>query len=134
MNSFVQRSKLRNLATEVAYLEVDDTCRPFRRVLKRIMRREMLLICCAFILVNQPKALGGPIASASTPYVRWRNGPPPDETFSSIAVWLQPPEKAKRYVAAGFNTYVGLWNGPTEEQLVALKRTGMKVFCEQKPV
>ena len=34
----------------------------------------------------------------------------------------------------GFNTYVGLWKGPTEEQLAALKKAGMRLFCEQNAV
>jgi hypothetical protein len=44
---------------------------------------------------------------------------------------LQSPANADKYRAAGINTYVGLWRGPTEEQLAALKRAGMKVICGQ---
>jgi hypothetical protein len=62
---------------------------------------------------------------------RWTNGPPRDETFFPIAVWLQSPAKARQYREAGINTYVGLWKGPTEEQLAELKRAGMKVICDQ---
>lgn len=51
-----------------------------------------------------------------------------------IAVWLQSPENAPRYKEAGFNLYVGLWQGPTEEQLNALKQAGMPVICEQNEV
>jgi hypothetical protein len=64
----------------------------------------------------------------------WRNGPPRDEAFFPIAVWLQAPRNAERYKEAGINTYVGLWEGPTEEQLAALKKAGMKVVCSQNPV
>ena len=39
-----------------------------------------------------------------------------DPSFFPIAVWLQSPGKAPQYKAAGINTYVGLWRGPTEEQ------------------
>ena len=49
-------------------------------------------------------------------------------------MWLQPPRLASRYKQAGFNVYVGLWNGPTEEQLAELKKQGMHVFCEQNDV
>jgi hypothetical protein len=49
-------------------------------------------------------------------------------------VWLQNPVQAGRYRAAGFNTYVGLWKGPTEDQLAALKAAGMKVVCAQNEV
>ena len=69
--------------------------------------------------------------AAPTPYAQWQNGPPHEEDFFPIAVWLQPPDKARQYLAAGFNTYIGLWNGPTDDQLATLKRAGMKVFCEQ---
>lgn len=51
--------------------------------------------------------------------------------FFPIAVWLQSPANAPKYHAAGFNTYVGLWQGPTEEQLAALKVAGMNVVCAQ---
>ncbi|MEI6490974.1 MAG: hypothetical protein WCO94_00375 [Verrucomicrobiota bacterium] len=54
-----------------------------------------------------------------------------DPDFFPIAVWLQSPEKARQYREAGFNTYVGLWNGPTEDQLAELRRAGMLVVCEQ---
>src|SRR2546430_15731843 len=36
------------------------------------------------------------------------------------------PANAARYRAAGINTFVALWKGPTEEQLKALKSAGMK--------
>ena len=51
-----------------------------------------------------------------------------------IGVWLQSPHNAARYKAAGINLYVGLYNGPTPEQLSALTRAGMRVFCEQNAV
>jgi hypothetical protein len=51
-----------------------------------------------------------------------------------IAVWLQNPAIAPRYKAAGINLYVGLWKGPTEEQLADLKRHGMRLICSQNAV
>jgi hypothetical protein len=54
--------------------------------------------------------------------------------FFPIAVWLQNPRQAAKYKAAGFNLYVGLWKGPTEEQLSALSKAGMRVVCEQNVV
>lgn len=68
---------------------------------------------------------------ATSPYYNWPKGPPPDATFFPIAVWLQSPANAEKYRAAGFNTYVGLWRGPTEEQLSALSHAGMRLICEQ---
>jgi hypothetical protein len=57
-----------------------------------------------------------------------------DPNFFPVAVWLQNPSNAPRYAAAGINTYVGLWRGPTEEQLVELKKHGMRLICSQNAV
>lgn len=54
-----------------------------------------------------------------------------DTNFFPIAVWLQNPANAERYKAAGINTYVGLWRGPSAEQLGALHQAGMRVVCAQ---
>jgi hypothetical protein len=67
-------------------------------------------------------------------YANWQNGPPGDEGYFPIAVWLQSPEMASRYKEAGINLYVGLWQGPTEGQLAALKAAGMQVICAQNEV
>lgn len=48
-----------------------------------------------------------------------------------IAVWLQVPANAPKFKAAGINCYVGLWEGPTEKQLAALKAPQMPVICDQ---
>jgi hypothetical protein len=61
----------------------------------------------------------------------WPNGPGKDATYFPIAVWLQDPRNAPKYQAIGINLYVGLWEGPTAEQIAELKRHGMAVFCEQ---
>lgn len=73
-------------------------------------------------------------ASAASPYARWDRGPSGQEEFFPIAVWLQNPRNAVKYKAAGINTYVGLWRGPTEGQLVELKEAGMRVICSQNDV
>jgi len=54
-----------------------------------------------------------------------------DENFFPIAVWVQSPANASKYRAAGINTYVGLWQGPTDQQLAELKREGLSVVCSQ---
>lgn len=64
----------------------------------------------------------------------WENGPSSDSSYFPIAVWLQNPKNAERYKAAGINIYVGLWKGPTEEQLSELKAAGMQVICGQNKV
>lgn len=94
---------------------------------------------------RQPAATGAPASPApaqaspgqptspASPS-QWTWWPGRDPGFFPIAVWLQSPQKAARYRAAGFNLYVGLWKGPTEEQLASLKEAGMKVICEQNAV
>lgn len=67
-------------------------------------------------------------------YAAWKNGPPSDPGYFPIAVWLQDPRYATKYKEAGFNLYVGLWRGPTEEQLAALKAAGMLVICHQNKI
>jgi hypothetical protein len=57
-----------------------------------------------------------------------------DPAYFPIGVWLQNPRNARRYQAAGINLYVGLWQGPTNEQLDALKAAGMRVICSQNEV
>lgn len=69
---------------------------------------------------------------APVPATHWQHEP-----FSQgfpIAVWLQDPSNATRYKAAGINLYIGLWQGPTESQLAALKAANMPVICEQNAV
>src|SRR4051812_8381543 len=48
-----------------------------------------------------------------------------------IAVWLQNPHNAAKFKAAGINLYVGLWRGPTEDQLRELEAADMPVICGQ---
>ena len=67
-------------------------------------------------------------------YSKWKNGPPADKSFFPIAVWLQDPRNAAKYKAAGINLYIGLWEGPTDDQLAALKAAKMPVICSQNEV
>ncbi len=85
----------------------------------------LLLHAAVLLLAAAP---GG---AADSPYVAWSHGPPSDPSFFPIAVWLQSPANAAAYRRAGVNTYVGLWKGPTAEQLDQLKAAGMKVICDQ---
>jgi len=61
----------------------------------------------------------------------WTNGLSAAPDYFPIAVWLQDPRNAARYKAAGINLYVGLWRGPTTNQLVELQKAGMQVICGQ---
>lgn len=82
-----------------------------------------------------PEQAGAEAAAAHNPYARWANGPCPsyDPTFFPIGVWLQEPDLAPDYQRAGINLYVGLWQGPTAEQLATLAGHGMPVIADQSP-
>ncbi len=72
--------------------------------------------------------------SANNTYARWEHGPSSGPDFFPIAVWLQAPRNARRYREAGINLYVGLWRGPTEQQLSEIKAAGMLLVCDQNQV
>lgn len=96
------------------------------------MRRNMILVTCFIVLAcSFCSACGENVVTG--PYAQWKNVPYSTDFFP-IAVWLQSPSKAKKYKTAGFNTYVGLWKGPTEKQLAELKKAEMKVICHQNEV
>jgi hypothetical protein len=40
------------------------------------------------------------------------------------------PKMAQRYKAAGINLYIGLWSGPTAEQMKLLRDADMPVICD----
>jgi hypothetical protein len=99
--------------------------------------RSMLAIVVA--LVGVTLGLATPSApddseARPSPYKAWTAGPPPDPSFFPIGVWLQDPANAAAYRELAINTYVGLWNGPTEDNLARLQRAGMRLICEQSDV
>jgi hypothetical protein len=94
--------------------------------------KELIMTPVSYFIILLSVINAGLGANAPTnPYAQWENGPPQTEDFFPIAVCLQNPSKAQRYKQAGINTYVGLWRGPTEEQLAELKKASMKVICHQ---
>ena len=88
-------------------------------------------ICLAVAVVT---VCSNAAADTGSPYARWTNGPSSSPDFFPIGVWLQDPRNASRYQAAGINLYIGLWEGPKQEQLDALTKVGMHVLCEQNAV
>jgi hypothetical protein len=63
-----------------------------------------------------------------------QNGFPKEATFFPLGVWLQSPARAPRYKEMGINTFVGLWEGPTETQLAVLAKNDMFVVAEQNDI
>lgn len=98
------------------------------------MRTRVLAAMFWLMLVGPASASPPNEGPARGPYAAWKNGPPADADFFPIAVWLQAPANAARYKAAGFNLYVGLWKGPTDQQLDELKKHGLRVICSQNDV
>lgn len=94
-----------------------DTRRPTSNILRRAW---WLVLLAAAGLAQQ--AFAGP------PRLQF-----PDDVFP-LGVWLQQAVHAQKYKNLGINLYVGLWKGPTAEQLARLKQAGMPVICEQNEV
>ncbi|MBV9864283.1 MAG: hypothetical protein JO316_02925 [Abitibacteriaceae bacterium] len=99
-----------------------------------MLKMSSLLIAVLFPLVMVALTSLPVSAAATSPYAQWQYGPPADPNYFPIAVWLQGPQNAAKFKAAGINLYIGLWQGPTEEQLTTLKAAGMPVICEQNAV
>jgi hypothetical protein len=83
---------------------------------------------------NSGKEVSLNAGANGNPYGRWENGPSSDANYFPVAVWLQEPKLAPKYKKAGINLYVGLWKGPTEAQLEALREAEMPVICAQNEI
>jgi hypothetical protein len=101
----------------------------FRSRVNRLKLRLLSLQAAAVCLVVQCVVPG--IAAPAASYSQWTRGPSTNANYFPIAVWLQSPKNAGRFKAAGINLYVGLWRGPTSEQLAELARADMAVICSQ---
>jgi hypothetical protein len=95
--------------------------------------QSVLLALALFAVTSLLHPLGH-ATDVESGYAKWKNSLPADPSFFPLAVWLQDPRNAEKYKAAGINVYVGLWQGPTEEQLAALKKAKMPVICDQNEI
>lgn len=86
----------------------------------------LLFMIMFLILINN--------SIAQNLYGKFLHGPPANDSFFPVCVWLQNPTHAEEYKKIGINVYVGLWNGPTEEQIAALKKAGMYLICQLNEV
>lgn len=57
-----------------------------------------------------------------------------DASFFPISVWLQSPPNATAYAAIGIDQFIGLYNGPTQNDLDTLTTAKMPVYCDQNTV
>jgi hypothetical protein len=76
----------------------------------------------------------GPWAGGAAYYKKFTHGPPSSPSYFPITVWLQSPDRAKDYAAIGINTYIGLYQGPTDDMLTTLAAAPMAVACDQNAV
>jgi hypothetical protein len=75
-----------------------------------------------------------PIHAQESPYAKWSNGPSSDPNFFPIGVWCQEPSNAAKFKEIGINTYICLWDGPTESQLTQLEAYTMPAIATQNNV
>jgi hypothetical protein len=73
----------------------------------------------------------GSVVLTSVAQGQWANGLCANEDYFPIGVWMQRPEDATLWLAAGINLYTGLWRGPTASQLDTLRAAGMQTIAGQ---
>jgi hypothetical protein len=72
-----------------------------------------------------------PWAGGAAYYAKWTHGPPSDPSFFPLMVWLQDPSLTSKYKAIGINTFVGIWDGPTQAQIDQFANSGVWVVSSQ---
>jgi hypothetical protein len=72
-----------------------------------------------------------PWAGGAAYYAKWTHGPPSDPSFFPLMVWLQDPSLTSQYKAIGINTFVGIWDGPTQAQINQFANAGVWVVSTQ---
>jgi hypothetical protein len=100
----------------------------FRGIRQTARTLQFLSLICFLVSVSSVLKFSISDASADKDYL---NGFPNDPSFFPIGVWMQSPGRAPQYRAIGINTFVGLWEGPTQEQLATLQKFNMFVVAAQ---
>ncbi|MGA7743246.1 MAG: hypothetical protein WBP56_18735 [Polyangia bacterium] len=72
-----------------------------------------------------------PWAGGAAYYAKWTHGPPSDPSFFPLMVWLQDPSLTSEYKAIGINTFVGIWDGPTQAQIDQFANADVWVVSSQ---
>jgi len=98
-------------------------------------------LALTFVAAGQAQKTGDtylPWEGGSQYYKQWSLGPPPDQDYFPIAVWLQSPSNAGLYKGINVNLFIGLWDGTVEYDpvdgpiLPLLRQYGMPVFGDQE--
>jgi hypothetical protein len=101
-----------------------------RRVQSSV-RHALAALLASVVLLGLPAAAS---AEQRPPgQLAFANGFPADPRFLPIGVWLQSPRNAAAYGAVGINTYVGLWQAPTDAELAHLEAHGLYAVVEPTP-
>lgn len=95
----------------------------------KITRLLLIAISICFFVIFSNPPIG--VALSSSYYGQWSNSFPSRPDFFPLTVWLQSPSNAQEFKDIGINTFVGLWDGPTEAQLSSLKSQGVYVVASQ---
>jgi hypothetical protein len=104
---------------------------------RALLALPILLFAAAMSALAQSATSAAPASAtkaAPAQPAQWKQSPIGSPDFFPLSVWCQQPRHAAEYQAIGINTYVDLWDGPTEKDLATLKKAGMKVFCDQNAV
>ena len=84
-------------------------------------------LCAAACAAGAPSRRKGP-------YAAWSRGPSGDPSFFPIGVCTQDPARGKEYRELGINTYLSIWDGPSDKEMQQLHEAGMTAMCEPASV
>ena len=93
------------------------------------MMKRLMILAAAMLVAAAMTGLA--VCDNRSPYAAWERGPSADPSWFPLAVWMQNPEYAVRYKAAGINVYVALSGRALDTQLETLRAAGMRVVCSQ---
>jgi hypothetical protein len=98
----------------------------------REMRAMLMLMMVVVLLFGLCSAACAADAAPGRkgPYATWSRGPSAAQGFFPIGVCTQDPARAKEYRELGINTYLSIWDGPSDEQMQQLHEAGMTAMCE----
>lgn len=76
----------------------------------------------------------GATPAATSVYSRWTNGPSTDPSYFPIGVWLQGSQRIQEYKNIGVNTFVGSYDGVTQNDLSLFAAAGIPLVADQNSI
>ncbi|NLF32488.1 MAG: hypothetical protein GX591_16555 [Planctomycetes bacterium] len=88
-----------------------------------------LAACVSLLVCLVPAA----VSLAESPYAAWSLGPPVEDDYFPLGVWVQAPrsERVTAFANAGINLYVGCSWDDTVSGMNRLRNAGMKIILDQ---